>query len=89
MGAFNPMRDVLSRCENILCYSPSNRGGAMAMQCEEKPRLLRKIQIQTVAAELEKAEAKNLVEEVCKEVGSGYHVRYFKGVCKRWTGLLD
>ena len=44
----------------------------MAMQCEEKPRLLRKIK--TVAAELEKAEAKKLVEEVCKEVGSSYHV---------------
>ena len=39
----------------------------MAMQ---KPRLLRKIQIQALAVELEKAEAEDLVEEVCKEVGS-------------------
>ena len=46
----------------------------MAMQCEEKLQLLRRIQIQMVAAELEKAEAKKLVEEVCKEVGSSYHV---------------
>ena len=41
------------------------------MQCEEKPR---KIQIQALADELQKAEAEYLVEEVCKEVGSGYHV---------------
>ena len=52
------MGDVLSRCENILCYSPSNRGGAMAMQCKEKLRLLRKIQIQTVEAELERQRQK-------------------------------
>ena len=61
----------------------------MAMQCEEKPRLLRKIQIQTVAAELEKAEAKNLVEEVCKEVGSGYHVRYFNDRQRLWTDIME
>ena len=44
------------------------------MQCEEKPR---KIQIQALADELQKAETEYLVEEECKEVGSGYHVRYF------------
>ena len=39
------------------------------MQCDEKPRLLRNIQIQALAAELEKTEAEDLVEKVCKEVG--------------------
>ena len=34
--------------------------------------------IQALAVELEKTEVEDLVEEVCKEVGSGYHVRYFK-----------
>ena len=65
----NPTGDVSSRCENILCCCPSNRGGAMVMQCDEKPRLLRNIQIQSLAVELEKTEAEDLVEEVCKEVG--------------------
>ena len=46
----------------------------MAMQYDEKPRLLQKIQIQALAAELEKAEAEDLVEELFKEVGLGYHL---------------
>ena len=29
------MGDVSSRCEDILCYCPSNWGRAMAMQCED------------------------------------------------------
>ena len=41
----------------------------MVMQCDEKPRLLWNIQIQSLAVELEKTEAEDLVEEVCKEVG--------------------
>ena len=41
----------------------------MVLQCDEKPRLLRNIQIQSLAVELEKTEAEDLVEEVCKEVG--------------------
>ena len=45
------------------------RGGAMAMQCKEKPRLLHKKQMQALAAELEKTELDNLVEEVCKQAG--------------------
>ena len=45
----------------------------MAMQCDEKPQLLQKIQIQALAAELEKAEAEDLVE-LFKEVGLGYHL---------------
>ena len=60
----------------------------MAMQCEEKPRLL-KLEMQTVAAELEKAEAKNLVEEVCKELGSVYHVRYFNDRQHLWTDIME
>ena len=40
----------------------------MVMQCDEKPRLLRNIQIQALAVELEKTKAEDLVEEVCKEV---------------------
>ena len=57
----------------------------MAMQCEEKPQLLQKIPIQVLAAELEKTEAEDLVEEVCKEVGSGYHVRYFNDSQHLWN----
>ena len=45
------------------------------MQYDEKTRLLQKIQIQALAAELEKTEAEDLVEELFKEVGIGYHVR--------------
>ena len=41
----------------------------MVMQCTEKLQLLRNIQIQALAAELEKTEVEDLVEEVCKEVG--------------------
>ena len=33
----------------------------MVIQCDEKPRLLQKIQIQVLAAELEKAEAEDSV----------------------------
>ena len=49
----------------------------MAMQCEEKLRMLRKKQLQALAAELVKMETEGLLEEVCKQVGSGYHVSYF------------
>ena len=59
----------------------------MAMQCEEKPRLLRKIQVQALADELQKAEY--LMEEVCKEVGSGYHVRYFTRVTVSIIGPME
>ena len=61
----------------------------MAMQCEEKPRLLRKIQIQTVAAELEKAEAKNLGEEKC-EVATISGILMTISVCGRiWNNSAN
>ena len=43
------------------------------MQCNKKLQLLWKVQMRALAAKLEKTE---LVEELCKEVGSGYHVKY-------------
>ena len=46
----------------------------MVMQCDEKPRLLQKMQIQALAAELQKAGAEDMVEELFKEVGLGYHL---------------
>ena len=51
----------------------------MVMQCNENWAAIvaEDIQIQALAAELKKAEAEDLVEEVCKEEGIGYHVRYF------------
>ena len=61
----------------------------MVMQYEEKPWLLQKMQIQVVAAALEKAEAEDLVE-VCKEVGSGYHVRmYFNDRQRLWMDIME
>ena len=47
----------------------------MAMQCDKKPQLLWKVQMWVLAVELEKTEVEELVEEVCKEVVSGYHVK--------------
>ena len=62
----------------------------MVIQCNEKPRLLPNIQIQALAVELEKTEAEDLVEEVCKEVmGSGYHVRYFNDRQRLWTDIME
>ena len=52
--------------KNTLCYWPSSRGGAMAMQCNKKPQLLRNVQIQALAVESEKTEAEDSVE-VCKK----------------------
>ena len=59
------------------------------MQCKEKPRLLCKKQLQALAAELEKMETEDLMEEVCKHVGSGYHVSYFNERQCLWMKITD
>ena len=58
------------------------------MQCEEKLRLLRKIQIQMVAAELEKAEAKNWWRRCVKkwEVAT---MSYFNDHQRLWTDIME
>ena len=61
----------------------------MAMQCEEKLRMLRKKQLQALAAELVKMETEGLLEEVCKHVGSGYHVSYFSDRQRLWTNITE
>ena len=62
----------------------------MVMQCNEKPRLLRNIQIQSLAVELEMTEAEDLVEEVCKEVGWKWlHVRYCNDRQRLWTDIME
>ena len=58
----------------------------MAMQCDEKPRLLQKIQIQALAAELEKAEAEDLVE-LFKEVGDLATI--FDDRQRLWTDVME
>lgn len=52
----------------------------MAMQSNNKLRLLQKMQIQALAAKLENAEAEESLDEVCKEVGSGCYLKDFKSV---------
>ena len=62
----------------------------MVIQYDEKPRLLQNIQIQSMAVELEKTEAEDLVEEVCKEVGRKWlHVRYFNDCQHLWTDIME
>ena len=61
----------------------------MAMHCKEKPRLLCKKQLQALAAELEKMETEDLMEEVCKQVGSGYHVSYINDCQHLWTEIAE
>ena len=56
------------------------------MQCHEKPRLLQKIQIQALVAELENAEAEDLVE-LFKEVGLGYTI--FDDRQRLWTDVME
>ena len=57
---------------------------------DEKPRLLRNIQTQSLAVELEKTEAEDLVEEVCKEVGRKWlHVKYFNDRQRLWTDIVE
>ena len=51
--------------------------------------MLQKKQMQALAAELEKTEAEDLVEEVCKEVGSGYHFRYFSDRQCLWMDIVE
>ena len=86
----NPTEDVSNRCENILCYCPSNRGGTMVMQYDKKPRLLRNIQIQSLAVESEKTEVEDLVEEVCKEVDRKWlNARYLNDHQRLWTDIME
>ena len=42
-----------------------------------------------LAVELEKTEAEDLVEDMCKEVGSGYHVRYFNDCQRLWMDIME
>ena len=56
------------------------------MQCDEKLRLLQNIQIQALAFELEKAEAEDLVEEVCKEVATMSDVLTIVSACDGYHG---
>ena len=55
--------------------------------------MLRKKQLQVLAAELEKMETEDLMEEVCKQVrsqvGSSYHVRYFNDRQHLWTKITE
>ena len=62
----------------------------MVMQCDEKPQLLRNIQMQSLAVELEETEVEDLVEEVCKEVGRKWlHVRYFNDRQRLWMDIME
>ena len=62
----------------------------MVMQCDKKLRLLRNIQIQSLAVELEKTEAEDWVEEVCKEVGRKWlNVRYSNNRQRLWTDIVE
>ena len=48
------------------------------------------LQIQSLAVELEKTEAEDLVEEVCKEVGRKWlDVRYFNDRQRLWTDIME
>ena len=49
--------DVSGRCNTFHATVLATEGGAMAMQSDKKPRLLQKMQILVLAAELEKTEA--------------------------------
>ena len=57
--------------------------------------MLRKKQLQVLAAELEKMETEDLMEEVCKQVRSRvgssymYHVRYFNDHQRLWMKITE
>ena len=68
--------------KNTLCYWPSSQGGAMAMQCDKKPQLLRNVQIQALADESEKTEAEDSVEVYKKwEVATMTDILMIVSVC--------
>ena len=69
----------------IFCHRPSNREGATVMQCDEKLRLLR-IQLQALAAELEKQRQKILWSCLKWEL---VHVRYFNDRQCLWMDVME